>query len=131
MRFEVKKQKKNVRQGKPRERCVRKKLRCSHTTFVLIGAMHLGALKDMLVRLLPTIVALQEVTLDVFGALFDWFTSRGYACNYKSAKNFQPSNGYGVCIFSLVPIDKSEMIPFHTTTMVTLSECCWRTAFMW
>lgn len=77
----------------------------------------LAGLKDMLTRLHPTIIALQEVTLEVFAALFESLSRLGYHCNYKSEKNFQPINGYGVCIFSQIPIVKAEIVPFHVTSM--------------
>lgn len=75
------------------------------------------AIKSLLASMSPTIIALQEVTVESFSVLFRFLTKAGYFCNYKREQNFQPSNGYGVCIFSLIPIVEAEIVPFHVTQM--------------
>lgn len=77
----------------------------------------LDGVKSLIVQLQPTIICLQEVTNGTFPILFNYLTLLGYNCNYKRVQNFKPSNGYGVCIFSLIPIIDAEIINFKDTTM--------------
>ncbi len=76
-----------------------------------------AGLIDILQRLQPTIITFQEMTPDIFIRLFKLLTTAGYHCNYKRVENFRPSNGYGVCLFSLIPIESAEIVPFHKTSM--------------
>lgn len=81
------------------------------------GEVRYQGIFDLIGQLHPTIIALQEVTPDVFANLYDMMSKRGYFCNYQHVNDFQPSNGYGVCIFSAIPIESAEIIPFEVTRM--------------
>lgn len=70
-------------------------------------------------RLNPSVICLQEVTHQMYTTFADKLGNIGYMSSFKDSKQYQKvaTSGYGVVIFSKIPLVSVRVSPFMKTKM--------------